>query len=307
MERLKENTNVFFDPVSHSYTNEAGELLLGVTSLLEKHGLAPDLSGIPASRLKEAAEKGTRVHEYLQAYEAGEMVPTSDLLDAYKELGLHHLASEFLISDNELVASKIDMIYQSGPSAVIIVDIKTSEKKNIRYVTWQTSIYKVLLERQCPGIEVTGTYLLWCDKKCEKLRAFERLEPIPEAEVDALLDAEKNGLIYIDENAGVSADLVLEEAELSTYIAKADEIAQYKAKIKEIEAALKGYDERMLAYMAEHNLDELQAPGGVFKRKAAYTQTRVDSAKLQKSWPAIYEKCAKTIDVAASLSFKPNK
>lgn len=307
MELLKENTSIFYDDVSHSYTNESGELLQGVTSLLHKHNLAPDLSGIPDARLKEAAAKGTKVHEYLQAYEAGEMVPTSDLLDAYKELGLHHLASEFLISDNELVASKIDMLYQSGPDSVIIVDIKTSEKKNLRYVTWQTSIYKVLLERQCPGIKVSDLYLLWCDKKCEKLRAFERLEPIPESEVDALFDAERNGLIYIDENAIPDAALVLEEDELQTYVAQATKIAELKAAIKEIEGAMKFCDERLLAYMAENNLEEMAAPGGVFKRKAAYTQTRVDSTALKTKFPAVYEKVAKTTEVAASLSFKPNK
>ena len=83
--------------------------------------------------------------------------------------------------------------------------------------------------------------------------------------------------------------------------------AELKAAIKEIEAGLKGYDERLLSYMADNNLDEMAAPGGVFKRKKACTQTRVDSLKLQKLYPAVYEKVIKEVDVAASLSFKPKE
>ena len=304
---LIENKEVFFDSVSHSYTNADDELLMGVTELLHKHDLAPDLSGIPEKTLKAAAEKGTKIHEYLQSYEAGEMVPTSDLLDDYKKLGLHHLASEFLVSDNELVASKIDMLYQSGPDSVIICDIKTTEKENVRYVTWQTSIYKYLLERQCPGVKVSDLYLLWADKKGEKLRGWRRLDPIPEEEIEKLFDCERNGLIYIDENAIPDASLVLEEDELSTYVQQASQIADLKAKIKEIEDAMKFCDERLLAYMADNNLDEMAAPGGVFKRKKAYTQTRVDSGKLRKLFPAVFEKVTNVTEVAASISFKPNK
>lgn len=304
---LNENTEVFFEKLSHSYTRSDGEMLLGLTGLMAKHNLGADYSGISDETLRKAAEKGTKIHEYLQAYDEGELVPTSDLLDEYKKLGLRHLRSEYLVSDNEIVATFIDKVYEVGENEVDLADVKTTQKVHRRALEWQLGAGKVLFERQNPGKKVRNTFCIWCDKQAEKLKGVIPIEPVSEAEVDALLDAEKNGLIYIDENAGVSADLVLEEAELSTYIAKADEIAQYKAKIKEIEAALKGYDERMLAYMHEHNLDELQAPGGVFKRKAAYTQTRVDAQKLQKSWPAIYEKCAKTIDVAASLSFKPNK
>lgn len=304
---LRKNTEVFFDPVSHSYTNSEGKLLLGVTELLHKHGLAPDLSGIPDATLNAAAEKGKRVHEYLQAYEAGEMVQTSDLLDEYKALGLHHIASEFLISDNEIVASSIDMIYEARENEVIIVDIKTTEKKNLRYVAWQTSIYRELFERQNPGVKVAGQYLLWCDKKCEKLRGFIPLNPVPTEEVNALLDAERNGLIYIDEHATEDASLVLPEEELSAYVANAKVLSDLKEQVKLIEAKLSEYDAKLLDYMNEHNLDEMAAPGGIFKRKAAYTQERADTAALKSKFPAVWEKVRKTVAVKGSVTFKPTE
>ena len=304
---LVENKKVFFDKVSHSYTNEDGVLLMGVTELLSKHGISPDYSGIPAKKLKEAAAKGTAIHEYLQAYENGEMVPTSDLLDEYKQLGLKFLASEFLISDNEMVASSIDMLYQSGEDSVIICDIKTTEKAHIRSVQWQTSIYKYLFERQCPGIKVSALYLLWADKKAEKLREFRPLEPIPDEEVEKLLECEKNGLIYIDENDIPDASLVLKEDGLATYISKANEIAALKAKIKEIEAGLKFYDERLMAYMMENGIEKLSANGGTFSLKKPYTQIRVDAAALKNKFPAIFSKVSKEIECRGSITFKGNE
>lgn len=303
--KLIENKKVFFDAISHSYINDKDELLIGVTSLLEKHNLAPDLSNIPATRLKEAADKGTRVHEYLQSYEAGKMVLPSGLLNEYKKLGLRFLASEFLVSDNELVASKIDMLYQSGPDSVIIADIKTSEKKNLRYVTWQTSIYKVLFERQNPGIKVSDLYLIWTDKNCEKLKAFERLEPIPESEVEALLDAERKDEIYVDPHTAESAVTVLAD-DLALYSASISLMAELKAKLKETEAFVKECDKKLVAYMTENNLEEMLVEGGTVKLKKGYQRKAVDTAKLAKDYPQLAAKYEKVSDVSPSIIYKSN-
>lgn len=303
--KLIENKKVFFDAISHSYINDKDELLIGVTSLLKKHNLAPDLSNIPATRLKEAADKGTRVHEYLQSYEAGKMVLPSGLLNEYKKLGLRFLASEFLVSDNELVASKIDMLYQSGPDSVIIADIKTSEKKNLRYVTWQTSIYKVLFERQNPGIKVSDLYLIWTDKNCEKLKAFERLEPIPESEVEALLDAERKDEIYVDPHTAESAVTVLAD-DLALYSASISLMAELKAKLKETEAFVKECDKKLVAYMTENNLEEMLVEGGTVKLKKGYQRKAVDTARLAKDYPQLAAKYEKVSDVSPSIIYKSN-
>ena len=304
---LIENTEVFFESQSHSYTRSDGELILGLTSLMAKHNLGADYSGIPEATLLKAAEKGTKVHAYLQAFDEGELVPTSDLLDDYRAQNFKHLRSEFLVSDNEIVATFIDKVYQAGEKEVDLADVKTTQKVHRRALSWQLGVGKYLFELQNPGIKVRKTFCIWADKEGMTLKGIIPIEPVSTEEVEALLDAERNGLIYIDENAVPDASLVLEEDELQTYIARAEQIAELKIKIKEIEDAMKFCDDRMLAYMADNNLDEMAAPGGVFKRKKAYTRTTVDSARLQKLFPAVYEKVAKATEVAASLSFKPNK
>ena len=212
---LKENKNVFFEPVSHSYTNADGKLLMGLTSLMHKHGLGADYKNIPDAILKKAAEKGTAVHEYLQEYDEGGLVPTSDLLDDYKKLNLHHVASEYLVSDNELVATSIDKVYEVGKNLVDLADIKTTQKVHRRALQWQLGVGKALFEAQNPGIKVRSCFCLWADKEFLKLKEVIPIEPVSQEEVDALLDCEKNGLIYIDEHNVPEASLVLTDNEIA--------------------------------------------------------------------------------------------
>lgn len=305
---LKHSDRIYFDPTSHSYLLDDEKLLMGVTELMSKHGLGADYGGIKQEVLDRAAAVGTELHREIQDYENGETIFASELINDYKKLGLKFIESEYPVSDYELIASAIDGVYEgSQPDSVILVDFKFTEKYHRRALEWQLGIYKVLFERLNPGKKVEALYCLHGDKKTRRIKGFYPVDGVSAGEVEALLQAERDGLIYVDENAVPDASLVLPEDELQTYVAQAAQIADLKAKIKEIEGAMKFCDERLLAYMADNNLEEMAAPCGVFKRKKAYTQTRVDSAKLQKLFPAVYEKVTKVTEVAASISFKPNK
>ena len=226
---LTHSSRIYFDDTSHSYLLDDDKLLSGVTELMRKHNLSADYSGIPAARLKAAAEAGTAIHRELQEYENGESVFATDLIDEYKKLGLRFIESEYPVSDYELVASAIDMVYQgSKPDSVILVDIKCTEKYHRRPLEWQLGIYRTLFERQNPCIKVEGLYCLHIDKTKRRIRGLIPVDGVSEEEVDALLEAERSGLIYIDENAKPGADLVLEQDELNTYITQAGRVAELK-------------------------------------------------------------------------------
>lgn len=305
---LQHTDRIFFDETSHSYVLDGDELLMGVTELMRKHNLGADYSGIPDSVLKRAAEVGTGLHKEIQDYENGESVFASELIDEYKKLGLKFIESEYQVSDFSLVASAIDMVYEgSARDKAILVDIKSTEKLHRRSLEWQLGIYRTLFEAQNPGIEVEALFCLHIDKKTRRIKGFIPIDGVSADEVKSLLSTEAEGLIYIDENAVHDASLALNENDIRSYVSSAVEIAALKERIKEIEKGLKGYDERLLAYMSDNNIDELAAPGGVFKRKAPYQQTRVDSAKLKKTYPTVFEKCSKVIEVAASITFKPTE
>ena len=305
---LHDNKKVFFDPISHTYLM-GDKVLIGVTSLMSKHGLSPDYSGIPEATLMKAAAEGTAIHKEIEDYDNGVSVLRTPLIEEYittcQEHGLIFVRNEFLISDDELVASSIDGVY--GPeNAISLVDYKTTQKVHRRSLEWQLGIYKVLFERQT-SLKVENCYCLHIDKKERTIKGLVPIEPVSEAEVDALLQAEREGRIYIDLHEEPSAELVLTDAELTAYVAQQAEITRLKEQIKSIEETLKGLDARVLQYMTENNLEQMEGGGGVFKVKKAYERTTIDTARLKKMQPGIYDQYKKVTTIATSLTFKPNE
>lgn len=311
---LQNNDFVFFDSLSHTYITNDGEVLIGVTGLMKKHGLSPDYSGIPEAVLNKAAEQGTALHQEIENYDNGLSVLRTPLIGEYIKIceknGLIFLKNEYLVSDDELVASSIDGVYglkKGKKNEVALVDYKFTQKVHKTALSWQLGIYRVLFERQNPELKVVACYCLHGDKKTRAIKDLIPIEPVSEAEVDALLDAERNGRIYIDQHDEPSAGLVLTDEELTTYVNRQNEIADLKAKMKAIEETLKGLDKRVMDYMVEHNLEKLEGGGGVFTLTKAFTRTGIDLDRLKKMQPGIFEQYKKKSFVSASLKFKPSK
>ena len=304
---LQNNTRVFFDELSHTYILDGENVLTGVTTLMQKHGLSPDYSGIPEATLMKAAAEGTAIHKEIEDYDNGLSVLRTPLIEEYIQLGLKFVCNEYLVSDNKLIASLIDGVYEGEKkNEVFLVDYKTTQKVHKRSLSWQLGIYKVYFERQNPGLTVTKCFCLHIDKKTRKVLGLVPIEPVTEQEVDALVDAEKNGRIYIDQFEEPSAELVLTDEELTAYVEQASEVARLKEQIKSIEEGLKALDKRVLDYMLANNLETMEGGGGAFKLKKAYERTTIDTERLKKMQPGIYEQYKKTSTVAASVSFKKN-
>ena len=189
-------------------------------------------------------------------------------------------------------------------NGAVIVDIKTTLQLHKRALAWQLGIYGFLFASMNPDIHIDGYFCLWIDKKKRTIKGLVPIEPVSEAEVLALLDAERKGIIYVDEGDIPDAGLVLNDDELSLYIQNQTTIADLKAQIKAIEDALKAADQKVLDYMLANNIETMAAPGGEFKIKKAYSRTTIDSAALKKAYPAIAEKYTKTTEVSASITFK---
>lgn len=303
---LSHNNRVLFDPTSHSYLLDGSKLLMGCTELMKKHNLGADYDGIPEATLKKAAEVGTAIHREIQAYDDGELSNPSPLIEDYKRLlrtnHLKSVANEYGVSDYELVASAIDKVYETKGGKAVLVDIKTTQKLHRRAVEWQLGCYKVWFERQNPGIEVAYCAALWIDKKSKRINDFITIDPVSEEEVNALLDCERNGQLYVDGNETPGAELVLTDAELTTYVSAYDSVLAFKAKVDEAQAKLKEFDKKILEYLQKNNIDEMVAPHGIrFKVKKGYESTRVDITALKEKFPAVYAKVTKKSTTSASL------
>ena len=85
-----------------------------------------------------------------------------------------------------------------------------------------------------------------------------------------------------------------------------DQIARLKLAIKETEQASAELQQRLYDYMTENNLDEMACELGTFVRKAPYTKKALDSTRLKKEKPELYEQYLKESEVKGSITFKTN-
>lgn len=304
---LARNSKVFFEEFSHIYLLD-GKVLMGVTSLMKKHHLSADYSNIRKEVLEQAAEIGTAIHKEIEAYDNGDSVVMTDLLKEYRKLGLKHIASEYLVSDDEMVASSIDGVYEgSVENSVILVDYKTTSKVHTRALEWQLGVYRVLFRRQNPDINVEGCYCLHIDKHKRKILGLIPVTPVTEEEVNALFDCERRGEIYQDKAVHEVAPFIA-EVDLASYLANYMKVQEMKAAVKELESRLKEIDSQILQHMLDNGINEMQAGDeGVFRVTKEYTKTALDSTRLKKDLPEVYEKYSKETKVSASLSFKQSK
>lgn len=325
--RLTPNKKVVFDDFTHTYL--CGEkVLMGVTTLMKKHNLSPDYGGIDENVLAAAATRGSAVHKLLENYDNGEQIILRDVyhewidengekqskcvitaadleanFKAYQALNLKALASEFLISDNKIVASSIDKVLASDkPGFVDIGDIKTTSTLHIKALEWQLGIYKYLLEKQCKTVKVDKCYGIHIRNGVAKKT---QINPVSSEKVAALLAAEAKGVLYVDDSEAPTTALVLNEEELNALVSAEKSIAQYDVIIEELKSRSKDLKERIYQYMIDNNLDTLTCKDGTFTLKRPYTTYRVDSKKLKSKYPDVANECTIQGETKGSVSFKP--
>ena len=296
--RPRKNKEVAFNEWLHVYTAGDGHTLIGVTELMKRHGLSPDYGGISKDVLEKAAARGTAIHQLLQDYDDGKAVIEDENLKAYKALGLKVHCSEYLVSDNEIVATFIDKVLDDCSLA----DVKTTSSVHRRPLEWQLSIGAYLFELQNPGKKVPHLYCIHVRDGKAKLIEVSR---IPNEAVERLLECERCGVVYSDNPVPADAALALEEQAV-VLAEQLDQIARLKLAIKETEQASAELQQRLYDYMTENNLDEMACELGTFVRKAPYTKKALDSTRLKKEKPELYEQYLKESEVKGSITFKTN-
>ena len=296
--RLRKNKEVAFNEWLHVYTASDGHTLIGVTELMKRHGLSPDYGGISKDVLEKAAARGTAIHQLLQDYDDGKAVIEDENLKAYKALGLKVHCSEYLVSDNEIVATFIDKVLDDCSLA----DVKTTSSVHRRPLEWQLSIGAYLFELQNPGKKVPHLYCIHVRDGKAKLIEVSR---IPDDAVKRLIECERCGVVYSDNPSPADAALALEEQAV-VLAEQLDQIARLKLAIKETEQASAELQQRLYDYMTENNLDEMACELGTFVRKSPYTKKALDSARLKKEKPELYEQYLKESEIKGSITFKTN-
>lgn len=298
---------VKFEADGHTYDFD-GRRLDGVTPIIA--WLFPETyKGIPQSILNAAAEYGSLIHEKCEL--ADDMGIVDDpIVQGYVDLcqakGMKMIASEYLVSDEEYIASSIDKLTED----LDICDIKTTSKVHIPNVTLQTSIYAWLFERQNAGMQVRNLYCIWLPKPQYGQPEFIQLQRVPSSICEQIVDlyVQKANPIQaralltacgFDFNDGkVKADVPQGLQDLmNELVTVKNGLDELKAREDELKSAI--YDAMKAEGAKSWSLDDIE-----FTIKKASERVTVDTKKLQSEYADVFEKCKKVTQVKESLTYK---
>ena len=287
---------VVFRETDHTYWL-GDKQLISVTRLLKKHGLATEYTGISEEVLEKASNKVTLVHKEIENYikngEVGFTSELSDFIDITAELGFTAEDSEIILPAGEIPDDKVDDYFYAGTADLIgkigdgyaLADLKTTAKVDKRAYAWQLALY----ERLC-GVKFDKLYIFHLGKNSKAIP----IERISDAEVDRLLECERNGEIYSEPGLVIANELLARAQEAELELKRAEEVK------KEAEATAKEYRQKLYEAMQRQNVSswETADKSMLITCVAPSTKTSIDSTKLKKEMPEIAEKYSKTSTVS---------
>ena len=286
---LKQVEGLVFDEYNHTYTTADGRELGGVTSLLSRQLFADKYEGIPKAVLERAADYGTEIHNTLEIYDTIGICD-NPICEVYEDLikGWGHVDSEYLVTDGEHVASKIDKVLTADGDTVILADIKTTSKLDEVYVSWQLSVYAYLFNLMNPSIKVQKLVAIWLPKPQYGKPAIVEVPMVDELEIEALLEADSLGMNFTPSKPLYPMAATQEQLPVG------NEIVSVIANLLRAEKAAKSMKEKLREMMesagvSKWECDEFTATIG----KPSEAQT-FDSKAFQADNEELYNKYIKT-------------
>ncbi len=282
----------FYEPThTYSVNNEIGDI--SITELLAKHGISTSYAGVSLDILRERAEYGKIVHADIEGFlnSTDDMyVPQTWECKEYIKWHAENVVfakSEYRVGliDNGLVlAGTIDIFATLKDGRKAVIDIKTTAKCNKDSTAWQTAIGRecLIYMDELNAEENIVHIVLWFDRATKKLVPTE-LNVISHEQVYELLACEEQGLKYVRPALVVDNDLQLEIEGAESYLQKVEsEYKTAKANCDKLKSELMTLFEEQGIYSWE--TDSLKVT-----YVAPTVATRLDSTKLKKEYPAIYE------------------
>lgn len=211
---------VRFVEQTHKYFMGEKELI-SVTTLLRKHGLSPDYGNVDPQVLKAKAERGKLIHAELEKYAKYGEIGFSQELQYFIEyinknrLSIHKV--EFIVH-NDICAGTIDLVAISTDEGYIFIDHKTTASRHQDSEAWQLSTYVYLYGCSTPEmLKQDRTKIRVLHYLDDGMEAYD-LPMIPVAEIEKLMECERNGTIYKREIVGISATQLAEVEEIENII-----------------------------------------------------------------------------------------
>lgn len=295
-------SKVRFDEEHHRYFLGEKELS-GITGTLIKKAFPDTYKGIPDAVLAKAAERGSVVHQNLELFDT---ICNSDInilpsvlpeIKDYNEMlisyGLHHVDSEYLVTDNENFASAIDKVLADDEGNIYLADIKTTATLHYDNVSLQLSIYAKWFEEQNPDLKVKEIVCMWFKNGQSKFQPLPRVE---DWQIDDLINA------YLSDDAEYQYKVEVPEQ----FSALEQEYRLITARIDVLKIKQDDLKEQIMKMMEANKQKSIKTNIGSYSYVAATTKKTFDTKLFKDTEPDHYEHYLKETTTKPSIRIKLN-
>ena len=295
-------SKVRFDEEHHRYFLGEKELS-GITGTLIKKAFPDTYKGIPDAILAKAAERGSVVHQNLELFDTicnsdvnimpsvlPEVKDYNEMLISY---GLHHVDSEYLVTDNENFASAIDMGLADDVGNIYVVEIKTTATLHYDNVSLQLSIYAKWFEEQNPDLKVKEIVCMWFKNGQSK---FQPLPRVSDEQINELINA------YLTDDADYQYKVEVPEQ----FSALEQEYRLITARIDAMKIVQDDLKEKIMKMMEDNKQKSIKTNIGSYSYVEATTKKVFDTKLFKDTEPEHYEYYLKETATKPSLRIKLN-
>ena len=295
-------SKVRFDEEHHRYFLGEKELS-GITGTLIKKAFPDTYKGIPDAILAKAAERGSVVHQNLELFDTicnsdvnimpsvlPEVKDYNEMLISY---GLHHVDSEYLVTDNENFASAIDKVLADDEGNIYLADIKTTATLHYDNVSLQLSIYAKWFEEQNPDLKVKEIVCMWFKNGQSK---FQPLPRVADEQIDELISA------YLTNDADYQYKVEVPEQ----FSALEQEYRLITARIDAMKIVQDDLKEKIMKMMEDNKQKSIKTNIGSYSYVEATTKKVFDTKLFKDTEPEHYEYYLKETATKPSLRIKLN-
>lgn len=290
--------DVVFDWESHVYTLPNGQVLSGITCVLNKFISPTKYDAVPTEVLERAKKRGTDIHTDIACWIDGFGEADTPEVEAFAEWATgRELYSECLVSDGEYFASAIDVVQVIEGNVVHLYDIKTTNVVDEDYCRWQLSVYAYFM--YLAGFDISNISVLrFKDGKLKEIP----MKLVGIDSVKAMLQAYASGEDWQNPYVGT----ILPE-EVANNICVLDKtITGLKEQLKYAEGQLDEFKARLFELMKKNDLTAIKTDKVAISIKKAYQRTSIDSKKLKDLYPDVAKDCEKVTEIGESLTIKIN-
>lgn len=277
--------------------------LKGITGTLVRKAFPDTYKDVPESVLMKAAERGGMIHNSFELFctvfdsdinmypnPTEEIRAFNSMLVSY---GLHHVDSEYLVTDGEDFASSIDGVFADSDGNIYLVDYKTTSTLHYDNVSLQLSIYARWFEEQNPDLKVKELVCIWFKNGQSR---FQPLPRVSEEKIDALIKA------YLEDDPDYKYEVEVPEAFSSTE-------QQYRlvtARIDALKIEQDALKEKLMKMMEANKQKSIKTQYGSYSYVESTTKRTLDTKLFKEKYPNAYEKLTKVSISKPSIRIKLN-